>query len=168
MNEKSSDREADAQAFYFIYSVKDYTFAPYKVVWKEQSSELQCAVVSSFNHKVIIPDHKLMLVAFDNESESHYLCSVLNSTPSRFVVASYAINVQLGPHLLDNIKIPKYDQKNEIHRELARLSRQCHEKVAAGISVTDLEEQIDELAAELWGLSTEELKDIKDSLEEIR
>ena len=36
------------------------------------------------------------------------------------------------------------------------------------ISVSDLEEQIDELAGEVLGLSKEELKDIKDSLEETR
>lgn len=54
------------------------------------------------------------------------------------------------------------------HKELARLSKQCHEKVAAGISVTDFEEQIDELAAELLELTKEELKDIKESLEETR
>lgn len=159
---------ADSQAFYFIYSVKNYTVAPFKVVWKEQSSELQCAVVSSLNGKVIIPDHKLMLVAFQSETEAHYVCATLNSTPARFVVRSYAINIQLGPHLLENIKIPKYDPKNETHQDLSRLSKQCHEKVAAGITVSDLEEQIDELAAELWGLSKEELKEIKDSLEEMR
>ena len=159
---------ADAQAFYFIYSVKDYTLAPYKVVWKEQSSQLQCAVVHSHDGKVIVPDHKLMLVAFDDQTEAHYVCAILNSTPSRFVVFSYAISIQLGPHLLENIKIPKCDPKNDTHKELATLSKQCHEKVAAGISVSDLEEQIDELAAELWGLSKEELKDIKESLEEMR
>jgi hypothetical protein len=138
------------------------------MVWKEQSSELQCAVVSSHDGKVTVPDHKLMLVAFDDETDAHYVCGTLNSTPARFVVASYAISIQLGPHLLENIKIPKYDPKNEIRKELARLSKQCHEKVAAGISVSDLEDQIDELAAELWGLSKEELKEIKDSLEEMR
>src|SRR3990172_730654 len=159
---------ADSQAFYFIYSVKEYTLAPYKVVWKEQSSELQCAVIASFDHKVIIPDHKLMLVAFNNQIEAHYLCAVLNSTPARFVVASYAISIQLGPHLLENIRVPKYDPKNEIHKELARLSKQCHEKVPAGISVSDLEEQIDQLAAEIWGLSKEELKDIKENLDEMQ
>jgi len=51
---------------------------------------------------------------------------------------------------------------------LAGLSKQYHEKVAAGISVSDLEEQIDEVAAELWGLSKKEPKDIKESLEEMR
>ncbi|GEM_PF-3947811 len=34
-----------------------------------------------------------------------------------------------------------------------------------GIGVTDLEEHIDELAAELEGLTKKELKDIKESLE---
>ena len=155
-------------ALWSQYNVGPYTFAPFKMVWKEQSSELQCAVVSSHDGKVTVPDHKLMLVAFDDETDAHYLCGTVNSTPARFVVASYAISIQLGPHLLENIKIPKYDSKNEMHKELARLSKQCHEKVAAGISVSDLEEQIDELAADLWGLSKEELKEIKGSLEEMR
>jgi len=44
----------------------------------------------------------------------------------------------------------------------------CHEKTTVGISVTDMEEQIDELAAELWGLTKDELRDIKESLEEMR
>jgi hypothetical protein len=34
--------------------------------------------------------------------------------------------------------------------------------------VSDLEEQIDQHAAEMWGLTKEELKDIKESLEEMR
>jgi len=109
-----------------------------------------------------------MLVAFDNEKEAHYVCAVLNSTPARFIVASYAISIQLGPHVLENIKVSKYDPKNNTHKELIRLSMQCHEKVAAGISVGDLEEQIDELAAELWGLSSEELKEIKQSLDQLK
>lgn len=156
------------EPFYSLYNVGPYTFAPFKVVWKEQSSEFECAVVSSVNGKVVVPDHKLMLVPFQNQDEAHYVCALLGSTISRFLVQAYTISTQQSTHVLENIKIPKYDAKNEIHKELARLSKQCHEKVAAGINVTDLEEQIDELAAELWGLSKEELKDIKESLEEMR
>jgi len=158
----------DGEPFYSIYNVSENTFAPFKVVWKEQSSEFECAVVSSIDGKVIVPDHKLMLVPFQGEGEAHYVCSLLNSTVSQFIVQAYTISTQQSTHILENIKIPKYDPKNEMHKELARLSKQCHEKVAAGISVSDLEEQIDELAAELWGLSKEELKEIKDSLEEMR
>jgi hypothetical protein len=70
--------------------------------------------------------------------------------------------------VLERIKIPKYDQNNGRHKELAHLSKLCHNKVADGISVSDLEEQLDELVAELWELSKEELKDIKESLEEMQ
>jgi len=156
------------EPFYSLYNVGLYTFAPYKVVWKEQSSEFECAVVSSIDGKVIVPDHKLMLVPFEDETQAHYVCAMLNSRISRFIVQAYTISTQQSTHILENIKIPKYDPKNELHQDLSHLSKQCHEKVAAGISVSDLEEQIDELAAELWGLSKEELKEIKDSLEEMR
>jgi hypothetical protein len=40
--------------------------------------------------------------------------------------------------------------------------------VAAGIDVENVEDYIDELAAELWGLTEDQLKDIKESLEEMR
>ncbi len=150
------------------FNVGPYTFSPYKVVWKEQSSVLECAVVSSSKGKIIVPDHKLMLVPFEDENEAHYVCAILNSTPARFIVLSYAINIQLGPHLLENVKVPKYDSKNETHKELARVSKRCHEKVEGGVSVADLEDQIDELAAECWDLSKAERNDIKESLEEMQ
>jgi len=54
------------------------------------------------------------------------------------------------------------------HQELSLLSRYCHQKAAVGIDVSDLEEQIDELAAGMWGLMPEELQDVKVSLEELR
>jgi hypothetical protein len=159
-------------AFYSMFAVSDYTFAPFKVVWSEVGHDVGAAVVVSYesvhlDNKVVVPDHTVVAISFENEGEAHYLCGVLNSSPSQFIVIGYVV-LHPSPHILKNIKIPKYNPENAVHKELARLSRQCHEKVAAGISVTDLEEQIDELAAELWGLSKEELKEIKDSLEEMR
>lgn len=158
----------DGEPFYSIYNVSENTFAPYKVVWKEQSSEFECAVVSSLEGKVIVPDHKLMLVPFQEENGAHYVCSLLNSSVSRFIVQAYTISTQQSTHILGNIKVPQYDPKNDLHQELVRLSEQCHEKVIIGITVSDLEDQIDELAAELWVLSKEELKDIKANLEELK
>ena len=70
-------------------------------------------------------------------------------------------------HILDNIKIPKFDQRNTTHVELAHLSEKCHKKAAAEIDVSDLETQIDELSAELWGLTKDELKEIQESLREM-
>jgi len=156
------------EPFSSLYNIGPYTFAPYKVVWKEQSSEFECAVVSSLDGKVVIPDHKLMLVPFQQQDKAHYVCALLGSSIARFVVQAYTISTQQSTHILENIKVPKFNPKDDTHKELARLTKQCHERVAAGISVVDLEEQIDELAAKMWGLSKEELKDIKDSLEEMK
>ena len=108
-----------------------------------------------------------MFVSFQTDDEAHFFCSLINCSISSFIITAY-IALFYSAHVLENIKIPKYDPKNETHKDLSHLSKQCHEKVAAGISVSDFEEQIDELAAELWDLNKEELKDIKDSLEEMR
>jgi hypothetical protein len=125
-----------------------------------------CAVVSSVEGKIVVPDHKLMLVPFKDAEDAHYVCALLNSKLSQFVVQAYTISIQQSTHILKNIRVPDYDDTNDTHRELAQLSKLCHQKVAAGIDVNDLEEQIDQLAAELWGLTQAELKDIKDSLEQ--
>jgi len=164
--------EPVGEPYYAVYDIGPYTFAPYKVVWKYIAENLTCAVLSTssdnvMGEKLIIPDHRLIMVSLDEPTEAHYLCAVLNSSLSRFVVRSYVITTQIAPHVLGNIRVPKYDKSDEIHKALARLSEKCHAKVAAGIDVSDLEEQIDELAAELWGLTKAELKEIKESLEEM-
>lgn len=163
----------NGEPFYALYNSGPYTLSPFKVAWKYIAVDLTCCVLSEVNNelvgkKLVIPDHRLMIVSLNDLHEAHYLCAVLNSTLARFIVHAYGISTQLAPHILKNIRIPKYDPKNETHRELANLSKQCHEKVAEGISVSELEEHIDELAAELWGLKKAELKDIKDSLEEMQ
>ena len=161
----------NGKPFYSIYNVSDYTFAPFKVVWKALANGSQAVVVASApvadEMKVVVPEHNTMFVPFENKDEAHYFCSLINSSIASFVVQGY-IALFYSTHILDNIRIPKYDPNNEIHQDLTRLSKQCHEKVSAGISVSDLEEQIDELAAELWGLSKEELKEIKESLKEMQ
>jgi hypothetical protein len=165
--------EAQSAPFYSTYNVGSYTFSDYKVVWKYISTFLECSIIGKQNTeilgtKVIIPDTKLVLIDFTTFEEANYCCAILNSCLSKFVVKAYVVETQLAPHILKSIRIPKYQTEVTIHTELSKLSHQCHEKTAAGIDVTDLEEQIDELAAELWGLTNEELRDIKESLEELR
>ena len=155
--------------FYSIYNVGEYTFKPYKVVWREQASVLTCAVVAKKDGKIIIPDHKLMFCSFDNSEAAHYLCACLNSSPSQFIVKSYSIETSISTHVLDYVRIPRFDKENSIHINLARLSRQAH--ALAGKDDTDvvsqIERQIDEHAARLWELSGTQLKDIQESLEDL-
>lgn len=156
--------------FYSIYNVSENTMSPFKVVWKALASKSQAVVVSSsiINHtkKVVIPEHNTIFIPCYTLIEAHYLCAVLNSAISSFVFLSY-VALFFSTHILENLNIHKYDSNNTIHNELSKLSNLAHERTSAGIQISDLEEQIDELNAELWGLTKQELKDIKDSLEEI-
>jgi hypothetical protein len=164
--------EAQEAPFYSTYNVGSYTFAKYKVAWKYISQRLDCCVLGEYEdknlgRKVVIPDTKLVIISFDEEDEAHYVCALLNSSPSMFIVKAYVVETQIAPHILNNIAIPKYEESNIIHKDLVHLSKLCHEKVASGIEVIDLEKQIDELSARLWKLSEEELRDIKESLNEL-
>jgi hypothetical protein len=155
-----------------MFDVGDYTFAPYKVVWPNIASELTCAVVSKKDGKVVVPQHIVTLVALDNPGEAHYVCAVVNSSPVNYTLQSYSERggKSFGtPHVLQNIRVPRYDASNPVHRELAALSQAAHAATAAGEAarVQEIEAEIDRLAAQLWGLTAEELKEIQKSLEEL-
>ena len=152
---------------YSIYNVSAQTIAPYKVVWREQSSEFQASVVISTN-KPIVPDHKLMLVSCQSENEAYYLSSLLNSSPCKFLVFSYIISTSTSTHVLGNINIPTFLNQDQTHLKLAELAKQCHHSAVNGDtqSVMQLETQIDLFASKLWRLTSKELKSIQDALQE--
>jgi len=166
-------RETDP--FYSIFNVGDYTFAPYKVVWRYIASDFTCAVVSStqdqtLGRRLVIPDHRLMLVPFESPEEAHYLCSVLNSGLARYLVQTYTIGTQISTHVLENLDVSRFKSSNPLHRQLAVLSEQAHEATAArdAARVQEIEAETDRLAAELWGLTEVELREIQESLAELK
>lgn len=170
-----SDMIESGAPFYTMFAVGDYTFAPYKVVWRYISTEFTCAVASDYEDenlgkKLIIPDHRLMIVPLLAKEDAHYLCAMLNSSPSRFLVQNYVVETQISTHALQHTCIPRFDPGNKVHRELAGLSQNAH--YAAGIGdeggIRELEQRIDELAAQMWGLTKAELKEIQESLAELR
>ncbi len=65
--------------------------------------------------------------------------------------------------------IPRFDPANPLHLRLAELSQQAHALAAAGdqAGLPAIEAQVDEAAAELWGISERELQEIRRSLEEL-
>jgi hypothetical protein len=66
----------ESDPFYSMFNVGDYTFAPYKVLWREVSNDIQAAVVKSPSHgdELTIPDHTLVAVATDSYDEAQFLC----------------------------------------------------------------------------------------------
>jgi len=164
--------------FYILSDVNKATFAPWKVVWRYIAEEMTAAVVGyePASNKLAIPDHRLMIVPLDNESEAHYVVSTLNSSVGRFMVASFVIGTQISAHVLQKIRIPRYEPGNSLHQRLVSLSQRAHElapRAYAGdkeawAALRLVEAEVDRAAAGLWGLTEEELRDVEKSLHELR
>ena len=167
-----SDMIKNGAPFYTMFAVGDYTFAPYKVVWPNIASEIVSAVISIQDGKPILPQHIVTLVACKSLQEAHYICALMNSIPVNFGLQAYSMKggKSFGdPHVLQNIRIPKFDSRNPLHVELAELSKKAHltGNVDDKDTLQELEEEIDTISARIWGLTDDELKEIKISLEEL-
>jgi hypothetical protein len=167
-----SDMLEAGAPFYTMFAVGDYTFAPYKVVWPNIASEIVSAVISTWEGKSILPQHIVTLVACRSLAEAHFICALMNSQVANFSLQSYSMTggKSFGdPHVLQNIRVPRFDSTDKVHEELGYLSEQAHHAAAEGDqeTVSSIEKRIDELAAELWGLTKEELKEIQESLAEL-
>jgi len=149
--------------FYSMSEIGDYTFAPFKLVWREQGSNLDCAVVGSHEGKLVIPDHKLMMVPFEHEDEALYTCAVLNSSPAQLAAAAYVISIQQGTHILRYINVPLFDRTNPVHSQLSMLARHAH----GGETEEALAPELDSATAQLWGIEPREMQEIRRNLSEI-
>jgi hypothetical protein len=167
--------------FYTVYDIGVYTFAPYKVVWKRiagaitgKAISFACAVITPINGKPVIVDDSTILVNTDDINEAYYLAGILNSLPCRTIIASYSYELRQETHIVDFIKIPKFDPQDKTHNKIAELSKRAHELSNlkhSGPSVTErynverelekVEREIDLAVAELFGLSEEGLREFE-------
>lgn len=138
--------------WYRLDNVGEYTFKPYKVLWKEQSKGLDSCVVSAADDKYLgkktfVVDSKVLFVSLDNENEAYYLSGILNSKDIDYIIRGYTISTNKGIDVVKNIKIPKYDSTNKTHIEIADLSKQAHAAFARNNHklVENLELKIDKL-----------------------
>lgn len=160
----------ESDPFYSVFNIGDYTFSEWKLVIREIASGLTCAVVGPEDGKPVVADHKLVLVAVESKHEAHYLCAILNSAPARFFVESYCVSTQFSTHIFENLSLPKYSSKEKSHKELAELSIAAHQAVAEDRSdqLSEIERDINQRSALLWGLSTQELQLVLDATTEAR
>jgi len=161
--------------FYSMYDVADYTFAPYKVMWPEVGHTVRAgaAVVEEdclLGARSLIPDHTLIMVPVGTAEEACYLAALLNSSPSTVVVQGY-VSLHPSPHVLQHVAIPKFDPFSPLHQSLASLSQRAHQLAVSGkegeAELGGVEEEIDRLAAQLWGITDEELAEIRRALAEL-
>jgi len=147
--------------FYSMFDVGDYTFAPWKVVWT-RIAQISAAVVNEQDGKPVIPQETITLVSCESEREAHYITALVNSAPFQFAASSYSQEggKSMGSmHVLEHIRIPKYDPADQVHQALAQASKEAHEAAARGneARLREIEERINTLAAQLWGLTHKEV-----------
>ncbi len=162
--------------FYSLFNVSDYTFAPWKVVWRgEVATSLVAAVISSSGSKTIVPDQTAYMVAFENEEAAYFFCGMMNTIAIRLVYQTFTYK-HVSMSFIQNIRIPRYDPADATHRRLAELSREAHALASAAYSgdaaaqaaLQRIETTVDETAAALWGLTAAELADIRRNLADLK
>jgi methylase of polypeptide subunit release factors len=181
------EAERKAPPFYWLFNVAP-ALAPYKVMWKyvagkiSGKGEFSVAVAEPvedehLGKKVIIPNEKLMLIPFDDRDEAHYVASVLNSSVAQLIVMGYTIETAISTHVVKNVYVPKFNPKDKVYLRLAELSKKAHALAKRYYEQKDLEAQeelkeveveVDKAVAGLYGITDEELEEVKKTLRVLR
>jgi len=154
--------------FYLMFAVGPYTVTEWKVLWPEVGNSVRASVSGPSSVEKVkpsLPDHTIVAVSCDNERAAYFVAGLLNSSPADIAAAAYIV-LHPSPHIMKNIAVPRFKKTDVAHTHLAELSRQCH--VAAQDNsedkITELEGEIDEVAAKIWGITDAELKAIHAAL----
>jgi len=144
--------------FYSMYNISADTFAQYRVAWKRMADRMSAAVLGKlttpFGRKeVISTDTTSFFVAADAE-EAHFLCALLNSDAVNDYIASFSgAGRGFGaPSAMTHLQIPKFDPRQEAHRELAALSQKAHKLTEQGKSIDDIDAEVNRAAKALWNI----------------
>ena len=157
----------ETQPYYRLDNIGEYTYAPYKVLWKEQTGSMSAVTVGSYHEsipdadesifsedKTIVVDSKVLMLGLENESEAYYVCGILNAPSVIEVIDGYAISTNRGVDVLRYLSIPEYDMDNENHVKISDISKEIHHKMKDKkidqVYISKLEEKIDDLMFELF------------------
>ena len=153
--------------FYSMYNVGPYSVAPFRVAWGGQvATALDVSVSGSDEQdRPILNDQTAYLVPFEHERESHYFAALLNSVPVRAFYRCLAYK-HTSMNFIQGLAIENYQHDNSKHDMLSSLSQQCHAATEKGNEeeIVELESEIDEMAAKIWGITDAELKAIQNAL----
>ncbi|MFX1250816.1 MAG: Eco57I restriction-modification methylase domain-containing protein [Promethearchaeota archaeon] len=141
--------KSSSRPFYSIYNIGAYTFAPFKVVWREQAKQFVVApLIDAAN---IIPDHKLMLVAVKSAEEAFFLTGVLNTSFLKEIIQASHISTQYSTQLLRYLKIPAYNKTDTKHYQIAQLGEQIYIHKSQGLisQIQDLYQLLDDMVLNL-------------------
>ena len=148
--------------FWSMFDVGCYTFKPWKVVWPRIASQLQAAVVSSFEGKVILTQETFSSIGLDDEAEAFYVAGVVNSTPLRLAVTAFSQpgSKSFGtPGILERARIPRFDSAWPLHQAISAEAKRLSS--GAPDAAAQMHMELDTLCRELWGLAETELRAVQ-------
>ncbi|MGD0329111.1 MAG: hypothetical protein ABSB40_01540 [Nitrososphaeria archaeon] len=180
---QGKSKEIEKIPFYMLFNVGP-SLSPYKIVWKHIAGSISgiasfsCSVITPVNdgflgEKVVALSHGLVMITSKTREEAHYLCGILNSSFARLIVSSYLLEVHITTDVPNVVYIPKFDLNNTLHIDISNLSLKAHELAKISHEGNDpkakeelekVEEELDKNVARLYDISSEELKEIKNTL----
>lgn len=162
----------DTQPYYRLDNVGEYTYSPYKVLWKEQTGSMSAVTVSSYYNSIpnadlelfdedkpILVDSKVLMLALYDELEAYYVSGILNAPNIIEVIDGYAISTNRGVDVLKYLAIPQYNSENVIHSKIAKLSQCIHmamkQKPRNSFLITEYENELIKAVHDLFTLESE-------------
>lgn len=138
----SLKRFQKGQVFYSLWNTGPYTFAPFKVLWREMGNTFAAAyignaVIDYAGERTVVPDHKLYFIPVDSELEAAYLTGFLNAPTIAKAVSAYAAQLSLGASVAEYLNIPKFDEADEKMATICSTARDLTAK-AGNASPSDL------------------------------
>ena len=129
-NRSLHKRWGKLKPFYSMYNIGPYTFAPFKVAWKRTTRKFECVVISSIDdevlgNRIVLANGKVMIVAFDNEDDAHFLCGFLNAASSRQLINS-AITSEAHQRIIDVLPNLQPKKNGKTWKNIVSLSKRCH------------------------------------------
>ncbi|MDR3299566.1 MAG: N-6 DNA methylase [Candidatus Accumulibacter sp.] len=122
------------QVWWSLWSTGEYSFASYKVTWREmQGGRFAAAIVTLAHHaalgaKVVIPDHKLYFVSCQSLEEAGFLTALLNAPVVSEAISAYAAQLSLGVSVVEYLALPPFNSQDSTHLALAEIAIRLSEQ----------------------------------------
>jgi hypothetical protein len=160
--------------FYVVGNIHQGAKANYKVAFKDLSDLFQCAVIGPVKEgRPVIPDHSVLYLRCDSAEEGHFMAGLLNSPAARVALYCASVGVQTQryfPTDVARVRVPEFRPGDTAHREIARLSEECHTLAEDGNAeaLKATEAELAHAAAAIWGITAKELDKVLATYDAIR
>lgn len=117
--------------FYSMYNVGEYTFSPWKTVWRRMDSRIRAVAVGprplfDLFPRPVFPQETCCFIPTNTPDEAYYLAGVLNSSEANQRAQNSCVAGSKGfgsPRILSFIPLIQYDPNEALHQKIVRLAK---------------------------------------------